>query len=260
MSMITPSPAEIVLIKAEARRRFGSDRALCVQLGAPIGAAVVVAPFDLRSYSAHVDARAENASTAQAGAIVDRLLWCSPASPDEAPVDTIEPSPDDPTPLRRVALARLELLRDTWPAVDGKVEADLRSAAGEPGSLPSASPLTLGTLPPGLSVKAAEELLRAAPATGPSALWGVRGTNGCSLVMRAPLSDVYLAVRAAFGDALAKKSGQIDSVLVAARQHIVWSPEPLDALFDRKPVYAEEIWHAFFQMGGSAAASSATFL
>ena len=128
MSMITPSPAEIVLIKAEARRRFGSDRALCVQLGAPIGAAVVVAPFDLRSYSAHVDARAENASTAQAGAIVDRLLWCSPASPDEAPVDTIEPSPDDPTPLRRVALARLELLRDTWPAVDGKVEADLRSA------------------------------------------------------------------------------------------------------------------------------------
>jgi hypothetical protein len=263
--MITLTPNEVIAVKADASRRFGSDRCLQVLLSAPIDAAVVVSPFDYKAVAAHVDARAQNVITAQSNAVTDRVLWCSPTLPDaaSAPADVsmLTASKDDPEPLRRVALERLETLRETWPIVNAEVERELRRVSGWvlEGVL-HAVPLTPGTAPRGIAAKRVLEMLADAPAKGPGSLWSVQGGSGAALVLKAPLVDVWHGARAAWSEARQQKSGILESFMVLVRQLIVWSPEPLDAYIDRVPGFAEGLWNPLLEMGGAATQASSSFL
>jgi hypothetical protein len=260
--MIDPTPAEIIAIKSSARAKFGRDLALRVPLTSPIEAVVVVAPFDLASYAAHVDARQANAQTAQLGIVVDRLLWCSPADAASPTIDSIVPTKDDPDPFRRVALDRYDALQEMWPAVASLVDRKLLEIAGRAraGELARAVPLSVGTAPHGLSPADAAKLLEGRPVRGAGSLWSVTHGNGLALVMSSPQPDAWLAARAAWGESVRDSKGIIDSMLVLARQLIEWSPEPFEALIDRKPGYAEALLNPMLDMGGAGAQASADFL
>lgn len=265
--MITPTDSEIIAIKADARRRFGSDRSLSCLLTSPVDACVVVAPFNLAGYSAHVDARSANTLTAQSGAVTDHVLWCSPEpltglQGDAVTVDALAPTKEDPEPLRRVAIERLEALRSTWPVVDAEIEAQLRKTAGavRGGDIARAVQLTPGNAPRGLSAGEALALLAGAPLGGAGSLWSVAHSNGMALVLKAPRPNAWLAARAAFAEAHGKHAGIVDSTLVLVRQLVVWSPEPLAAYLDANPGYAEALWNPLLDMGGSSATTSSAFL
>jgi len=264
--VILPTEAEKLAIKADARKRYGSDRCMLVSLTAPVDACVVVAPFDLKSYSAHVDQRSENLQMAQASASIDRVLWCSPP-PDAAPelaaaVDTIEVTKEDPAPLRRVAIDRLELLSELWPVVHSEIERTLRAETGQKIGREGmhAVPLTYESAPRAMPRAKVTELLDGAPKAGAGSMWSLVDANGCNLVLKCPHSDTWLAMRAAFSDAMAKNSGIVDSTLVLGRQLVMWSPDNLDAYFDAHPGYAEGLWNPLLEMGGAATQASASFL
>lgn len=264
--MIAPTAAEVIAIKADARRRFGSDRSLSCLLTAPVDACVVVAPFDLKSYSAHVDSRSGNLITTQSGAVTDRVLWCSLTMPDAASspagVDMLAPSKEDPEPLRRTAIERLEAMRSVWPVVDAEIEAQLRKTAGATrgADVARAVQLTPGNAPPGLSAAEAATMLAGAPALGAGSLWSVSHSNGMALVLKAPRPNAWLAARAAWSEAHVRHAGIVDSALVLVRQLVEWSPEPFEAYLDGHPGYAEALWNPLLDMGGSSATTSAAFL
>lgn len=228
--MKTPTPAEVAIIKADAAKRFGSDRALLVELDAPIDAAVVMAPFGFQSFVDYVDAEARDTDSAEAAVVVERLLW---------------PSLDE-------AMA----LREKWPASASKIVKDLRKAAGDVPGVASAVPLTAATAPKSLGAKGAQDLIEANPKVS---LWAVTHV-GIELVMKAPLPDVYAAAKAASISAARAKEGLIPSWWRYAKDHILWSAEPIDRLCEARPATIPDLVHPFFAMGGSAATTRATFL
>lgn len=256
--MILPTPAEVAALRAAAVRRFGSDKLLLVKLGAPVDAALVLATFGLKSYASHLEARQGNASTAAVNAVVDRVLWCSPEPELQAPaIDTLVPSKEDADPARSVALARLEELRETWPAVSAKVEGELRIAAGAGLGVFTASRLTADSVPRGFEVPAS------ALASGPGSLWVARqgGADGLAIVMRQPLPDVWCAVKAQWLAAVQAKAGLLDP-LHLVKEHVVWisGAESLDQIAERLPDVAINLVLPFLEMGGQAAESSGSFL
>jgi hypothetical protein len=258
--MILPTDAEKIAIKAAARRAFGRDDVRLVLSTDPIEAAAAVVPWDLAAYKPHVDARARNLLTAQAAAAIDRVVWCSPLDTASSTVDTLTATKNDPDPVRRVAVERLEAMHDAWPVLDERIERELRGIAGAlPGGASyDARPLTLASRPKGLAATEALAMLEGAPRVGAGSLWAVASEPG--LVLRAPQPATYLAARAAYHAAFVGDSGIIDSLLVIIRQLVVWSPEPFDALLERLPGLAEELATPFLRMGGSGAQTSSTFL
>ena len=216
--MMLPTPAEVAALRADALKRHGTSRLLLVRLETPIDAAVVVSALDLKTHSAHVDARQANATTAASGIVVDRLLWCSPADGAAPTVDTFAPSKEDADPLHTVALDRLEALREAWPATDGKVDSELRIAAGANMAAAPVARLTEGSAPAGFQAPAD------APQRGPGSLWLAvfgAGATAVRLVMRQPLPDVWTAGKAYFSDAVGKGASIVDASLRFSREHVV---------------------------------------
>lgn len=264
--MITPTPAEIQVLRAAANKRHGSARMLLVRLEHPIGAALVMAALDLKSYGRHVDARQGGQTGPAASAIVvDQLLWCSPRPIDIAalPADKLTPTPELVDPLAPVMLDRLEALREAWPATDGKVDLELRLAAGGNLTAEAVVRLTPGNAPEGFARDRVPLAASSIRSTGPGALWlasWVGPTERVDIVMRAPLPDVWSAAFALFNTAVAKGEGLVPASMRFAAEHVVWSAEPFPQLVERLPALGLIIKDAFLAMGGHEAESSATFL
>lgn len=223
------STEEQAAIKSDAAARFGSaDRYKIVDLEEPIDASVVVAPFDLKSWSAHVDACAHDLTTAHAQALASRLLWPSQAE--------------------------LLDLRADWPTVPKHVAIRLHELAGQiPGVAPLCRRLSASTRPLSLSVAAMEQLVAAHPG---ARLFAVeQAGNGLSIVMKAPLPDTFLAAEAAEKDAHREGKGMVAAQLAWTKETIVWSSTPIDAFLDQKPAIIGDIWAGYRLMGGEGTAT-----
>lgn len=278
--MILPTPAEEHALKAYALAKFGSSRPMVVRLSDPVDAAIVVVPFDLESFKIYRDLRFGPARTAHASAVVTRSIWCSPPAEDlrggrgpkgsivgggavaTAPVtiDTLVPTEHDPDPIHRVALDRTRALCATWPAVDAQVADQLEDAAGWAGNLPVARPLDASAPPPGLTSEDAIKLLSGKPTKGPGSLWAVTSSHGLSMVMQAPLPNIWHAAQGARASAEAARGGILAATLIHAKPLVVWCPGTLDAYLDERPGYADVLHKPLADMGGAAAKASASFL
>ena len=228
--MILPTPEQVATFKAEAVRRFGSDRAMGVLLGEPTGAMCVFAPLDFAGWCDLLDAQSEDVDTGNKRLFVDRLLW---PSLDEA-----------------LSLAK------RWPAAVGQCARELIKLAGETSAQPVVRELKSHPLA-GLSAEKAAELA----AAHDRALWGVRINatstfEAVSLVMQAPLSEMYLACRAADRDARGLKRGIELATSSFVLDAIVWSSEPVKPLLDRLPALSADLRLAFYMMGGAGVSVS----
>lgn len=224
--MKTPTPEQVLTIKADAAKRFGSDRALLVELDAPIDAAVVVAPFNLVTWNDYVDAQARDIDTSHVGAIVDRLLWPS--------------------------LDVFTALREAWPAAPRIIAQKMHVAAGETLVKAVVTRLLSTSTPPlGLTAEKAAALIANA---GTAALWAVQLPGvASSCVMQTPLADVYLAAKAADRAAKDRGIGRITAMLAYVLETVVWSSEPIDQVLNRLPALSSDLRLAFGEMGGEGA-------
>ncbi len=242
--MRAPSDEEIVAAKAECRKRFGHDRIVRVIVAEPIGTHALVAAFNLREAAAHLDARFVSVPNARSVLIAERCLWPS--------------------------MEGLEEIRTTrrMPAVDIQIEGEFRKLMGFVPGAAHAHPLTAATAPPsfvspqdvarlGVGLKVGE-LQKAYPG---EQLWSVcRRENGLELILRQPISAVWTAATVAAQAAQETNSGRLTCVLDFARDHVVWSPRPIDIYLDEAPGRADDIALPFFEMGGAGATASASFL
>jgi hypothetical protein len=231
--MRLPTPAEISTAKADALRRFGRDELLLVELGAPIDAAVLVAPLDLPAYSRHVDEQQRDIGAAAQALVVGQRAW--PAHED------------------------LLALFARRPSAAGKIVAKLHDRAGKNCPDPDVEPLADlvaragdGDVLPGLSSAAAQALLDADEARE---LWGVSSPL-LSLVMASPSAELFLAAQSAEVGAIKSGKGSVGALLDFARQAIVWSRRPVEELLRDRPAVSADIKTAFRAMGGESAGSS----
>ncbi len=74
--------------------------------------------------------------------------------------------------------------------------------------------------------------------------------------MRAPVSDTWLAAKAADGDARARCEGIIDATEPYVLGAVIWQNTPLiggSGILDRKPALYWDLLAAYWQMGGYGA-------
>ncbi len=242
--MLAPNADEIAAAKTECRKRFGHDRIVRVVIAEPIGTHALVAAFNLREAAAYHDARFVSVPNARSTLVAERCLW---------------PSIEG---LEEIRTAR------RMPAVDIQIEGEFRKMMGFAAGVAHAHPLTAATAPPsfvspqdvarvGVGLKVAE-LQKAYPG---ELLWSVyRRENGLELILRQPASAVWGAATEAAQAAQSTNAGRLTCVLDFARDHVVWSPKPLDAYFDEAPGRADDLALPFFEMGGAGATASASFL
>jgi hypothetical protein len=222
-----PTPVEVSAIKADCAKRFPGCLPELIELDAPINAAVVVARFDLPSWSEYVDAQGRDLDTSHIGALVDRRLW---------------PTLDEVTQLR-----------EDWPAAPKLIAKKLHEAAGEQVGRVSITRFSPSMLPKGLTPEKAAALVAAAEG---AALWTARLPGGQHvLIMQSPLADVYLAAKAADRAAGDRNVGRISALLTYAVESVVLSAEPIDQLLNRLPGLASDVRIAYLEMGGEGAAT-----
>jgi hypothetical protein len=240
--MLAPTTDEITAAKAECRKRFGHDRIVRIIVAEPVGTHALVAAFNLAEATVYHDARFASPPSARSALIAERCLWPSMEALEE--IRTV----------RRMA------------AVDVQIEGKFRELMGFIAGAAHARPLSVATAPPsfvaGLQPKEASakvaELQKAYPG---EMLWSVyRRENALELMMRQPTSDVWTAATVAAQAAQESNSHRLTCVLDFARDHVVWSPRPIDAYFDEAPGRADDIALPFFEMGGAGATASASFL
>lgn len=230
--MKRPTQEEIAAAKVDALARFGRDELLYVELPAPIGAVVLVAPFDRESYGEHSDDQRRDLQTSYRNAVHARRAWPSAAEV----ADLLD---------RRPAAAS---------KICGKLQARAGNVPGEP-RVEVLDDVIARTAPgaqvlPGLTLDAARKLL--ADHDGQE-LFAVLGPGSLSLVMVRPEGDVWLAARAARARAAATSKRVYETGLDSALQAVTWSATPIEALLDDKPAAGPDIVAAFDAMGGDAA-------
>jgi hypothetical protein len=226
--MKLPTAEEISTIKAQAMKRFGSDRALLVELESPIDVAVVVAPFGLEAWAAYADLQARDLETSHATAFAERVLW---------------PSLDH----------ALELCA-RWPAVPRNVAVQLHAAAGQVTGKPLVRRLSAAAPPKGLGQREAQQLI---DQYAGASLWAVEQTPAeLSCVMRTPAGDVYLAAKTADRLAREKGEGLVMAMLPYARESVIWSADahPIASLIERRPAISDDLRTAFLMLGGEGVA------
>lgn len=216
-----PSKEEIAALKADAVKRFGSDRAVLYEIGSPVDQAIVMAPLDLSAWCTHCDASLRDTDTANASLLVDRLLW----------------------PSMEEGLA----LREKWGHLATTVGEEMHKTSGHVPGEPVIWPFSISSMPNGMT----EEVAKLLPSG--EELWTVVLPNGTTLVMQAPSTDVFLAARAADKTASTRNKDYVMSTLVFLRESIVWCAEPIDALLNRLPLITSDLRAAYMQMGGAGA-------
>jgi hypothetical protein len=234
-----PAPEEIALAKADAQARFGRSELLLVELGAPILACVLLAPWDLDGYCAHTDSVAQDPETAYHNAAQARRCWPAPAE--------------------------LTALLDRWPAASGLLVERLMVRAGKLAGKPCITPLQElldaagegAEVIPGLSRTEAQRILAAHP---DQVLSAAVGPGPLSLVYAQPEGDVWLACRSAAAKAHASGKRLIQAELDFIRQAIVWSRQPVDALLDDRPALSVDMRSAYAELGGATAEATSKSL
>lgn len=241
--MQAPNDEEILKAKAECRARFGHDRIVRVIVSEPIGTHALMAAFNLREAGVYHDARfGIGVASARSSLVAERCLW---------------PSAD--------ALEEIRVKR-RMPAVDVQIETQFRRLMGFVAGIAHAMPLSAATAPPSFAAgatgkEAAAKVAQLQAQYAGEQLWSIyRAENGLELIMRSPTSDVWTAASVAASAAQESNNGRLTCVLDFARDHIVWSPKPIDAYFDEAPGRADDCASPFFEMGGSGASASASFL
>ena len=238
--MKRPTPEEIAAAKADAQARFGRSEVLEVVLSAPIDFYILVAPHDLASYEAQGEQQRQDLESSFRNAVHARRCW-----PDAATVTELLD--------RRPAAARkiCERLQRRAGKLPGDVAVELladviarTSADGEaiPG-LPRAKAVEM------LEAHRDQELFTA---VGPS--------SALSLVMVRPEGDVFLAARTARTKALTTGKRTISTALDFAKQAILWSAHPIDALLDNLPALSADITDAYEELGGEGAEATSKSL
>lgn len=238
--MMLPKPEEVAVAKALAARVHRRDEALQVELRAPIDFCVLVAPLGFRAYCDHVDQQAKDMMTSHAGAVVGQLLWPS--------LDAYQARA-----AKRASMAA-KIMRQLYTRA-GKDAPDptVELLADVVARLPADAPPTFD-VQPGLSLQLARELL--APVDGePRELWSVVSPL-LSLVMTTPVADIFLAAQTAKARATIKQERIVESMFDFAREAVVWSAKPIDALVEDRPALATDINTAYQLMGGEGADAS----
>ena len=232
--MIEPTSEDIVAAKAECRKKFGHERIVQIVIGDPIGVTVLMAAFNLTEASAYSDARHISEFNARSALISERRLF----------------------PGREVFDAYRNEKR--LPAIDEHTEAHFRFRMGFNQRRVFAARFSLAGRPPSMPEEKAQELLAKEPA---DQLWTIYDRAAdLELVMRSPTSDVWASARSSLAKAAASHTGTRTTVYDYAKNYIRWSPRPLDEYLDEKPGRALDIADPFFDMGGSAAEASSSFL
>lgn len=222
--MTRPTPEEIATAKAEAQARFGRSELLMVEMGAPINACVLAAPFDLDSYAEHSDEQRVDLQTSLRNAAHARIVW---------------PSPEE-----------ISTLLDKWPAAAEKVCGQLQRRAGRLVGDPKVMPLDPASPPPGLTSEEAQKLLDKHQG---QAVFSAVGPGTLSLVLARPDAEAWLAAKTARAKAAAANKRSVHTGLDFARQAIIWSSQPIDVFLDDKPAHCADIMTAYDELGGDGA-------
>ena len=218
--MKEPTAEQVAEARADAIKRFGSDAVLWVELDASIEQVVLVAPVDFAAYCSHVDDQVRDLDTSHLSLLIDRRLW--------------PPLPE------------LLELTSKFGAFAQKCCVPLYEEAGQIPAAAVTVPLTKANTPSGANF---DELVAAHPG---GSLW-VTKFGARSFVLKAPLTDVYLAAKSARAAATADCKDVLRCLSTVVREAVVWSPEPLAELLERKPAVFGDLRDAFFATGGAGA-------
>ncbi len=246
--MIAPSAEEILAIKAEARKRFGSDRVARVALGAPFDLVVCLAPLSLASAAEYDDAGKVNAENARSAMLVERVLF-----PSQEKLDEIRSAP---------STAALDALVD-------KQFCGLMGFGHDGGDV-LAAPLSALNAPPGfaspkeVAAKVAA-LIAAHPGSTPWSIY--HGGSGLSCILRQPISDVWATIAHKLSTVIKSGRGSLVAALPFARDLCVWAPglagnagSALEAHVDECPGRGALLVTPLLAMGGAMAETQASFL
>jgi len=230
MTLKTFTTDEIQKLKA-ASAKTHNGRVIQIDLGDPINETIVVAPFSREEYATHYDKKTRDIPTAAHGALLEQAIY-----------------PDRPT---------IETLRQQWAVIPGAVTDQLVQEAGFTLETAVVRQLADDDLPAGLDSATAAKLRE----THKGRLWSVElAGHKLSLVMLAPLSDVYLAAQSAYGDAARASNGIVATIDSYVLGTVVWSRVPLTTsggatgLLDLEPALIWDLWQAYKRTGGDGAA------
>jgi hypothetical protein len=219
-----PTDDEIAGAKGLAAEKGFGSAVLLIELGHPIEAAFVVAPFDRSGWAKYNDALHRDTVAAHGQVFAERCLW--PALPDAYAV------------------------RTTFPATPSLVVRKLEEEAGWRPDDAIVRRLDPMAPPPGLDTKAAADLIQQHRGT---MLWSVElAAIELSAVMKAPLADTWLAGIAADKDARAKGKDVIGAMEPYIFDAIAW-PVGITAQLERRPAAIADLRRAFLHVGGEGA-------
>lgn len=247
--MKRPTDAEKSAIKAEARKRFGSERVIQVELGKPFDLLVCIAAVNLESATEYDDARTASPENARSNLLAERVLW-----PEQTVLEQIRE-------------------RGETAALDGKLEQEYRRLLGFDGpGEPAAVKLSPMSAPPSLAppkerAGAVAALRRAHEGVE---LWVIThpGTR-LECILAGPVADVWTAIMHAQGEAMRARAGNLSVVVPFARDLCVWAPRmapggdasaALQAHLDEAPGRAMYLLPPLVAMGGAYATARASFL
>lgn len=204
-------------------------RVLQIDIGEPVNATLVVAPFNRAEWAAFVDRRKRDAQTAFHGAVIQQLLHPS--------------------------LQELEAMRRDWATLAEKVVSELNLEAGWTPEDPVFRPLDVAAPPAGLSPEKAAEIVAANKG---ARLWSLElPAHDLALVMKTPISDTWLGARTHERDAEEKCSGIIAATEPYVFGSVIWQNQALiggTGILDRKPALYWELLACYRVMGGYGAA------
>lgn len=219
---------ETAAIKADATKRF-QGKAMAVELGEPIHATVVVAPFDRPAYAKHLVNVGTDRQTGMSAALMDRILWPS--------------------------LEGLHALNQRWPALAGKVARALEEEARQHSPDGVVVPFDPAKPPAGMGADVAAGLVAGAAGQALLVVSEPDAADMCC-VMQAPDAGSWIAARAAYDDALRARKDTIAATEPYVFAAVKWSAQPLhggEGALDKWPAVYFSLWDAFKKAGGDGA-------